>query len=603
MGPKVSVCIPTYNRAEYLGDAIGSVLEQTMEDFEIIVYDDASTDATVAVVEGFADPRIRYFRQPVRVGISGNRNACLAVARGQYIGWLDSDDRYLPSMLDRQCRVLDAHPEVGLVHGEAVWIDAAGTPVTMPAPKFPPTTDTIEPGLAAFRELCASNYIVVPTVLVRRACYETVGTYNPALQVAEDSEMWLRIALRYDLAFRTGAIAVKRVHPTNAGRSLDMARLVANRVRSIQGIFAHAPRRHAGVRALHHLAVAGSTAQALWQIHAQFRRDQSRLLLGRLARQAVAANHLLPLSPAYWDMIRAILLRDGERFDRAWRELIQAPLLSMRDTRQGRSILDQHFASLEPSSRILLRRAAERHYNPSAEEQVLEKLQHDIEQRFPHCRSLLVAGAHGLTVLHPSGRGVAGDSWDGYFPTQGEEFSSWLEQLRDSGTDAVALPHGASWANDYVSLTVHMTESGTPGHQVGNWMLYDLHAYTDRVSLIRQVRASVISATPENARILVVARGDDDLLDLEGRLGGHFPQDDEGRFAGWYPATSEEAVSLLEGARSRGWQYLVFPRHSMWWLRHYSGLADHLRRYAEVLQNDACLIVQVSSPAQIGETV
>src|SRR6476469_7775558 len=94
--PKVSVCVATYNQGRYLHQALQSILDQTMQDFEIIVSDDASTDDTPAIMAevtaGAYGARVRYVRQPHNVGIAENRNRCLALARGQYIAWLDSDD-------------------------------------------------------------------------------------------------------------------------------------------------------------------------------------------------------------------------------------------------------------------------------------------------------------------------------------------------------------------------------------------------------------------------------------------------------------------------------------------------------------------------------
>src|SRR2546421_6842676 len=147
--PKISVCIPTYNQGRYLGQALESVLRQTLSDFEIIVYDDASTDDTQQVVEGVRDARLRYFRQSHNVGIAGNRNSCLAVARGQYITWLDSDDVYLPEMLTVQSAVLDQHPNVGLAHSAYEVIDGEGR--LLPDWPLPFACDVREQGREALR--------------------------------------------------------------------------------------------------------------------------------------------------------------------------------------------------------------------------------------------------------------------------------------------------------------------------------------------------------------------------------------------------------------------------------------------------------------------
>jgi glycosyltransferase involved in cell wall biosynthesis len=116
--PAITVCVPTYNRARYLPQALESIAAQTHAGWEAVVYDDASTDDTAEVIGSFRDDaRFRFFRQPRNVGIAANRNACLREARGDYIAWLDSDDVYEPEMLATQAAVLDRRPGVGLVHG------------------------------------------------------------------------------------------------------------------------------------------------------------------------------------------------------------------------------------------------------------------------------------------------------------------------------------------------------------------------------------------------------------------------------------------------------------------------------------------------------
>lgn len=121
---KVSVVIPTYNRAAYIRQAIDSVLQQTMTDFEIIVVDDGSTDDTREVVAGYGE-RIRYLRT-ANGGPARARNAGMAEARGQYIAWLDSDDTYHPAKLALQCAVLDSRPDTGLVYTECTAFDDDG---------------------------------------------------------------------------------------------------------------------------------------------------------------------------------------------------------------------------------------------------------------------------------------------------------------------------------------------------------------------------------------------------------------------------------------------------------------------------------------------
>ena len=125
--PKVTVVIPTFNRAHYLAEAIQSVLNQTVADYELIVVDDGSTDETSAVLAGFKDPRLCVFRQEHR-GISAAMNAGLRAARGEYIARLDSDDVWFADLLEQETAVLDSHPDVGVVYARAQAMSANGTP-------------------------------------------------------------------------------------------------------------------------------------------------------------------------------------------------------------------------------------------------------------------------------------------------------------------------------------------------------------------------------------------------------------------------------------------------------------------------------------------
>src|SRR5215470_8388474 len=104
--PRVSVLLPTYNRAHYLAEAIQSALDQTYADLEVVVVDDGSTDNSAELVRRFADPRVRLFRQENR-GISAALNTAFRAARGRYIAILNSDGRWLPELLAEEVAVLE----------------------------------------------------------------------------------------------------------------------------------------------------------------------------------------------------------------------------------------------------------------------------------------------------------------------------------------------------------------------------------------------------------------------------------------------------------------------------------------------------------------
>jgi glycosyltransferase involved in cell wall biosynthesis len=171
--PRVSVLLATWNRAHFLPDALDGVLAQTMPDFEIVVSDNDSTDETEALVRGYAtrDPRVRYFRNESNVGLTRNFNLCYARASAAPF-WvcLPSDDRWAPTYLERALAVMEAEPDVALVHTDAYRTDEDGAIINRWGdlwPVLPP------PGKhRALRELIRCCYICFPTALVRRAVVE-----------------------------------------------------------------------------------------------------------------------------------------------------------------------------------------------------------------------------------------------------------------------------------------------------------------------------------------------------------------------------------------------------------------------------------------------
>jgi hypothetical protein len=214
----VSVCIPTRNQAQYVAAAVGSALDQEVDDLEVLVHDDASTDATSDVLAGFDDPRLTVRRHPEPLGIAANRNSCLVDARGKYIAWLDSDDRYTAGSLACRLDLLEANPQAGLVHGAFDLIDDRDQAL---AP-WPPlhSEDAILPTEVAFRELLQSNTITTSTVVARKSAHEAAGPFSGAAgRTSSDWEMWLRIALRADVAYTAKVVASYRQHADSISRS------------------------------------------------------------------------------------------------------------------------------------------------------------------------------------------------------------------------------------------------------------------------------------------------------------------------------------------------------------------------------------------------
>lgn len=208
--PKVSVCIPSHNAARFLGDAVESVLGQQFTDLEVVVSDDASDDGTVEVCAQYGDPRFRAVRSETRLGLSGNWNRCVELARGEYVILLHADDELLPNYIDVAAKVLDVHEEVGLVHCAAQHIDDGGSPLGLQRLYDDDSVDRVGKTL---RHLLLDGCVINPAgVMVRKTVYDAVGRFTDEIVWGVDWHMWIRIALRYPTAYLAEPLAIYREH-------------------------------------------------------------------------------------------------------------------------------------------------------------------------------------------------------------------------------------------------------------------------------------------------------------------------------------------------------------------------------------------------------
>jgi hypothetical protein len=194
-----------FNGARFLPEAVESVLGQTFGDFELVVVDDGSCDQSREIVERVAagDPRVRLIANEVNLGLRVALNLGCKQARAPYIARLDADDVALPGRLGRQVEFLDAHPAVAVVGGALIRIDTAGRRgATM---RFPTSNHGIKATLR--RHSCLSH----TAVAIRRSALEQVGGYR--LDHAEDLDLWLRLADRWELANLAEPVALYREHP------------------------------------------------------------------------------------------------------------------------------------------------------------------------------------------------------------------------------------------------------------------------------------------------------------------------------------------------------------------------------------------------------
>ena len=214
----VSVIIPTYNRAWCLPQAVASVMEQTYQDFEVLVVDDGSRDDTVKIAASWG-PSVRLLQQENK-GVSAARNLGIRSARGRLLAFLDSDDWWQPEKLARQVAFFETHPEAMICQTDEIWI-RRGMRVNPKHRHRKPSGWIFEPSLA----LC----LVSPSaVMMRRALFDAVGFFDEALPACEDYDLWLRVSARYPIHLIEDPLAVKRGgHPDQLSRqhSLDRYRI------------------------------------------------------------------------------------------------------------------------------------------------------------------------------------------------------------------------------------------------------------------------------------------------------------------------------------------------------------------------------------------
>lgn len=216
--PRVTVFIPVYNRARFVGAAIESILAQTYTDFELLLIDDGSTDDSLAVMQSYRDSHIRIVHRPDNRGIPATRNDGLALAHGEYIALLDSDDCAVPERLARQVAFLDRHPEVAAVGSWFRWVDEDGEPL----------------GRVRCRPLSAGDVAVLrlfhcpmnnSTVMARTSVLRTYG-YREWHTVTEDFDLWNRMARDHALTHLPLPLVWRRRH---AGQIGQLKRHLTNR--------------------------------------------------------------------------------------------------------------------------------------------------------------------------------------------------------------------------------------------------------------------------------------------------------------------------------------------------------------------------------------
>lgn len=219
--PLVSVIIPAYNSEQLIGASIDSVLAQSYRPLEIIVVDDGSKDRTKAAATAF-DGSVRYLFQ-ANQGPAAARNTGIAAASGDLICFLDADDLWTADKLESQIAFMEQHPEVGLLFADAEEFEAETVSCRslLSTSRYWAELQAQPIVTEAFQKLLEENFIPTSTVMIRKGCFSTAGTFDVMLKGPEDRDMWSRIAADVPIAVMPRVLARKRVVLSSVSRDVE----------------------------------------------------------------------------------------------------------------------------------------------------------------------------------------------------------------------------------------------------------------------------------------------------------------------------------------------------------------------------------------------
>jgi glycosyltransferase involved in cell wall biosynthesis len=216
--PLISVIMPVYNGADYLSEAVDSILAQTLGDFEFIVIDDASTDETPRILAEYADPRLHIVTNPANLGLTRNLNSCIAMARGDLIARHDADDRSHPERFARQIAFLERNPDIAILGTQCRAVDSAGRP------KRDRLKRPLWPGAVRWQSII-DNPFIHSTMMMRADVVKAEGGYDERFRTSQDAELWSRILRRHGGANLADVLLDFRIHEKSVSRAYNRAQI------------------------------------------------------------------------------------------------------------------------------------------------------------------------------------------------------------------------------------------------------------------------------------------------------------------------------------------------------------------------------------------
>jgi len=231
MAPIVSVVIPSYNAMKFLPATLSSVLQQTFTDFEILIINDGSKDNINDWFTTISDSRVKLISQENK-GVASARNTGILNSQGKYIAFLDADDVWVPTKLEKQFRCLEDNSEIGLVDTLVFFVDAEGEKLF--------TAGSIYKSGNVYEKILVTNLVPCgSTAMVRRLCFDRIGVFDESLKACEDWHMWVRIASQYNFQVIEEPLVHYRQHSSNVSNSVDLT--LKNGTQAIESIYSGVP--------------------------------------------------------------------------------------------------------------------------------------------------------------------------------------------------------------------------------------------------------------------------------------------------------------------------------------------------------------------------
>lgn len=222
--PLVTVIVPAYNHENYIEDCLKSIVTQSYDNMQIIVFNDGSKDKTGLIIENFIKENkieIEYVSKE-NEGLCKTLNRGLAMAKGKYIATIASDDIWLPNKIQEQVNFLETNRNIGLIYSDAYFLKG-NTKTDMKYSDYKPKLKKIFKNsiqnINMYEHLLTENLVIALTVMIRKECFDKVGYFDEKLKY-EDYDMWLRISKVYPVAYIDNTLAYYRIHDTNISNNM-----------------------------------------------------------------------------------------------------------------------------------------------------------------------------------------------------------------------------------------------------------------------------------------------------------------------------------------------------------------------------------------------